>query len=435
MENMKTLLSFEIMLFTIVGFLLGAGITKYIPIIGNQLLLVVGMILMVGLLYYEAKKKKDAKSIDKELPYHQKQSVDVPIETEKIPETNEAHTSTFSQTEKKQIDLELKQKSVKLLIKTHQDIGETYQLVQSHLESVVTETDQAALELINKLTSVHEAVGVLNQTIEERFHEYDNLTKETKTTVSDQLNMTQHFQSYIDNRLTEIEKDHKNAQALIHQTKNMKSLTDRIDDISIQTKILAINAKINASHAGEFGKGFSVIADEVASLSQTSKDSSKEIARTIELISGSISRLFDNKVNEAHRNQETSMLSNFKDQLENSIQNYKNLDQLTNSTIDVVSQSSKKIASEVMEAFSSIQFQDSTQQQIEVVTKSLDLHTGHLKRTIDRLSDSDKEIDSLDFELESIREMYTMSKQRQIHSQVLFSDTDECQEEENVTLF
>jgi len=122
--------------------------------------------------------------------------------------------------------------------------------------------------------------------------------------------------------------------------------------------------------------------------------------------------------------------------LENSIQNYKNLDQLTNSTIDVVGQSSKKIASEVMEALSTIQFQDSTQQQIEVVTKSLDLHTGHLKRTIDTLSDSDREIDSLDFELESIRDMYTMSKQRQIHSQVLFSESDECTEEEaNVTLF
>ncbi len=54
-----------------------------------------------------------------------------------------------------------------------------------------------------------------------------------------------------------------------------------IEDISLQTNILAINAAVESARAGEAGKGFAVVADEVQSLAYKSSESAKNISRLI----------------------------------------------------------------------------------------------------------------------------------------------------------
>lgn len=79
-----------------------------------------------------------------------------------------------------------------------------------------------------------------------------------------------------------------NLSELQMKNKAIQNIVETIQDIASNTNLLAINASIEAAHAGDYGRGFGVIAQEVKNLSQKVSESAKTIGEDILAVTNNI---------------------------------------------------------------------------------------------------------------------------------------------------
>ena len=328
-----------------------------------------------------------------------------------------AHMQTRMREEREKMRLVADEVAGELLaVKTFDDV------VRNQLDGVVGQTESAAFDMTQRLQTIDQVVGRLDNFVTRTTSESLQRIEDSEASIAQNRAMIGKMTEYIQRRIAAAETDQQRVSQVVAEARALESLVQLIRDIAAQTNLLALNAAIEAARAGEAGRGFAVVADEVRKLSQESDKAVTRINQGIQAVATTIEEQFSDALSTQQVDKERAILKVFSEQMAELSRSYEEATENVKNVLATVQECSTELSSMFMDTLACVQFQDVTRQQLEHVSaalRRLDSHAIMLAERLRAFENPQMDFTPLSEHLSAMFDQYVMSQQRDTHLRTL----------------
>ncbi|MDD3352361.1 methyl-accepting chemotaxis protein [Zoogloea sp.] len=291
-------------------------------------------------------------------------------------------------------------------------------ILVGQLHAVTEQTEAAALGMVERLQAVDGVVRDLDEVVRTFSAESSHIVEEANSRAARNQTTLVALQKYIHSRLENVGEEQEHVMAALNEARSLAQFVNLVREISGQTNLLALNAAIEAARAGEAGRGFAVVADEVRKLAGQTDQAVVKINEGIERVVHTIESKFRDQLDQSLGNAEEQALRTVAEQFDEVSQSYNQLLEHESRILDVFQASSSRLAEMFMNTMASVQFQDVTRQQVGHVIEALERLDAHLLQLVGclegRVQVSD--IPAMTEQIDRLFESYVMQRERDEHA-------------------